>query len=120
MHGNERDLSNPQLVDQMWEWLIPAWLGTSLGGCLILGAIFWRFVLRPWHVLIDYGDGDIAWTCHGCRILHAPSPPEIPFIESFIPIGIVAIGVAIIWLGAAPWLAARNELFRRRTKRNSK
>lgn len=87
------------LIDDMWNTFIPTWLGTSTGAMMVVSAAFWRFVMRPWRILIDYGDGYIVWFQHGRNVpfFRGPVPPPIPVEHNLYPLGIAVIGLAIIW-----------------------
>ena len=105
-----------ELIGDMWDKSFEAWLGTSAGLMMIVSAAFWRFAMRPWTVLIDYGDGHIVWFQHGRNVptFTGPIPPPIPMEHNLYPLAIAILGIAIIWLANIRRNAVVRELRRRR------
>ena len=111
-----KQMTISELIGELWDATLPAWLGSSAGGMMLLGSGFWRFVMRPWRVLIDYGGGDIVWRQLGRNVplFHGPTPPPIPIEHDIYPFCIAIIGVAIIWVSNIWRNAVVRELRRRR------
>lgn len=105
-----------ELINEMWDATLPAWLGSSAGALMVLGAGFWRFVMRPWRVLIDYGGGDVVWYHLGRNepLFHGPTPPPIPIEHNIIPLCIAILGIAVIWASNIWRNAVVRELRQRR------
>lgn len=117
MSGMEQ-MKVSELIDEMWDATIPAWLGSSAGVMMLLGSGFWRFVMRPWQVLIDYGGGDVVWFQLGRNVplFHGPTPPPIPMEHDIIPLCIAILGAGVIWASNIRRNAAVRELRRRRSQ----
>lgn len=115
MSDFEERMTISELINEMWDATLPAWLGSSAGLILLFGSGFWRFDMRPWRVLIDYGGGDIVWHQLGRNeLFHGPTPPPIPMEHNIIPLCIAIIGIAIIWASNIRRNAVVRELRRRR------
>lgn len=111
----QREKSTAQLSREMWDAIPLAWIGSSIGVFMIISAVFWRLVMRPWETLMgEQGSRTIWRNLASNELHHGWYPPEIPMSANLIPLACALIGAALIAVTSAPWRAAGRELDRRK------
>lgn len=104
-------MSDRELHNAVWDRVILAIFGCSIGVFLALGAPFWRFVLRPWEVFIRYSDGEVIWrTWTSEPLFSGVVPPVIPMAHNVTPAIVFVVGVAISYICFTPWNDAIREI----------
>lgn len=114
MSDGIRGRSTGSLVDQMLASMPLAWLGCSAGVFMIISAVFWRFAMRPWRLVVRYDEQHAVWSSEAVHQLYrGPVPPDVPLSATAWMIGFVILGICICAVSSIRWREAARELRRR-------